>query len=289
MGASRLVTIRLWSRAGPREPQLQSAAIAFSYGELERRHEARLAAAWECGAALPTLNLHHSDDVVIRTTRLGPRFADHRNHPAAAEAVARGRRHNRPSLLRVHRGTECSDGGLLREHIDAERNVDARPWYSSDLIIRGTPKILDPTVANTGMLLASQTGDSVFRRYHNMLCERFWRGGFDIEDPAAVRAVLVEADWEGHAFDKVITSGEGARQCRVIVADAEEQGVFGVPTFVLDEAGELFWGTDRVGCCVSPCRKSCNSRNDLENTATSAADTNEHSERCSLWLPLDFV
>jgi hypothetical protein len=36
MGASRLVTIRLWSRVGQREPQLQSAAIAFSYGEPAR-------------------------------------------------------------------------------------------------------------------------------------------------------------------------------------------------------------------------------------------------------------
>jgi 2-hydroxychromene-2-carboxylate isomerase len=30
------------------------------------------------------------------------------------------------------------------------------------------------------------------------------------------------------------------------VAQAEERGVFGVPTFVLDESGELFWGTDRI-------------------------------------------
>ena len=80
---------------------------------------------------MPTLNLHHSDNVVIRTTRVFPRFADHRNHPAAAEAVARGRRHNRPSLLRVHRGIECSDGGLLRERIDAERYVDAAPCRSA--------------------------------------------------------------------------------------------------------------------------------------------------------------
>ena len=30
------------------------------------------------------------------------------------------------------------------------------------------------------------------------------------------------------------------------MAEAEERGVFGVPTFVLDESGELFRGTDRV-------------------------------------------
>jgi 2-hydroxychromene-2-carboxylate isomerase len=44
----------------------------------------------------------------------------------------------------------------------------------------------------------------------------------------------------------LVASGEGVRQCRAIVAEAEERGVFGVPTFVLAETGELFWGTDRV-------------------------------------------
>lgn len=33
---------------------------------------------------------------------------------------------------------------------------------------------------------------------------------------------------------------------RYVAAKAEERGVFGVPTFVLDDTGELFWGTDRV-------------------------------------------
>jgi 2-hydroxychromene-2-carboxylate isomerase len=51
-----------------------------------------------------------------------------------------------------------------------------------NLIIRGTRKIYDPTVARIGMLLASQTGDSLFRHFHDVLCDRFWRGDLDIED-----------------------------------------------------------------------------------------------------------
>ena len=42
-----------------------------------------------------------------------------------------------------------------------------------NLIIRGTRKIYDPTVAHVGMLLASRAGDAVFRRYHDIVCERF--------------------------------------------------------------------------------------------------------------------
>lgn len=144
-------------------------------------------------------------------------------------------------------------GGEVEERTDRDwRKVrysymDARRLGTRrDLIIRGTPKIYDPTVAHIGMLLASRTDDSVFRRYHDALCERFWRGDLDIEDVGAIRGLLLEAGAEGHAFDGLIASGDGARQCRTIAAEAEGRGVFGVPTFVLDETGELFWGTDRV-------------------------------------------
>ena len=61
-----------------------------------------------------------------------------------------------------------------------------------------------------------------------------------------MRSLFVEAGAQGRHFDDSIASGEGSRQCRGIAADAEQRGVFGVPTFVLQETGELFWGTDRV-------------------------------------------
>ena len=144
-------------------------------------------------------------------------------------------------------------GGEVEERTDRDwRKVryaymDARRLAARrDLIIRGTTKIFDPTLAHTGMLLASQTDESVFRCYHDTLCERFWRRDLDIEDAGAIRALLIAAGAEGRTFDELISSGEGARQCRAIAAKAEERGVFGVPTFVLQDTGELFWGNDRV-------------------------------------------
>ena len=41
-----------------------------------------------------------------------------------------------------------------------------------------------------------------------------------------------------------VTRIEQAPRLARIAAEANEQGVFGVPTFILD--GELFWGHDRV-------------------------------------------
>lgn len=126
-------------------------------------------------------------------------------------------------------------------YMDARRLANRR-----GLTVRGTRKIYDPTISHVGMLLALAAGDAAFRRYHDTVCDRFWKHDLDIEDAASIRAVLVEAGVDGKAFDTSLASGDGARQCREIVKEAEARGVFGVPTFVLEETGELFWGTDRV-------------------------------------------
>src|SRR6516162_6696316 len=52
------------------------------------------------------------------------------------------------------------------------------------LVIRGTQKIWDSTIAARGMLYAKRQGGGVFRRYHDAVFERFWRRELDIEDPA---------------------------------------------------------------------------------------------------------
>ncbi|HUN38993.1 MAG TPA: DsbA family protein [Acetobacteraceae bacterium] len=110
------------------------------------------------------------------------------------------------------------------------------------LIIRGTQKIWDSSLAAAGMLYAQQRGDAVFRTYHDLVFERFWRRELDIEDVAAIAVLLDEAGACGGAFASYVEEGraEVARICRA----AEEQGVFGVPTFVVDR--ELFWGREHL-------------------------------------------
>ena len=126
-------------------------------------------------------------------------------------------------------------------YMDARRLASRR-----GLIVRGTVKIFDPTIAHVAMLVATDSGEAVFRRFHDTASEPFWKRELDIEDAAAVRALLVAAGADGAVFDRALESGEGAARCRAVVAEAEARGVFGVPTFVHDESGELFWGTDRL-------------------------------------------
>ena len=91
------------------------------------------------------------------------------------------------------------------------------------------------------MLYAKRSGD--FRAYHNAVYERFWRRELDIEDPEVVQLVLKEVGIESTGFLDYL-SGEGRQEHDRLRSAAEEMGVFGVPSYLVN--GELFWGNERV-------------------------------------------
>jgi 2-hydroxychromene-2-carboxylate isomerase len=111
------------------------------------------------------------------------------------------------------------------------------------LTIRGTTKIWDTVLASAGMLYAKRQGDAVFRGYHDRVSERFWKRELDIEDIAVVTSVLKEAGADTTGF-AAYAAGDGPAEVNRISRAAEEAGVFGVPTFVID--GELFWGSEHL-------------------------------------------
>ena len=108
------------------------------------------------------------------------------------------------------------------------------------LTIRGTKRIFDPTPAHVGLLQARD--DGVFRAFHDLAFERVFRRELDPDDPAHVRAALAEAGGDVDAWSRRLRNG--AAELEAIDRRAEAQGVFGVPSFILD--GELFWGTDTL-------------------------------------------
>jgi 2-hydroxychromene-2-carboxylate isomerase len=110
------------------------------------------------------------------------------------------------------------------------------------LVIRGPQKIWDSTLAAAGMLYAQRAGDAVFRRYHDAVFERFWKRELDIEDTTAIGAVLAESGADGAAF--AAHAQVGRDEVAAISRAAEAKGVFGVPTFVVDD--ELFWGREHL-------------------------------------------
>ncbi len=111
------------------------------------------------------------------------------------------------------------------------------------LVIRGPQKIWDSTRAACGLLYAKRQGDAVLRRYNDITFLRFWKRELDIEDPAVIAGILAEAGADAAGF-AAYAAGEGPREVDRISRAAEELGIFGVPTFVLD--GEQFWGSEHL-------------------------------------------
>lgn len=123
-------------------------------------------------------------------------------------------------------------------YMDCRRQANKR-----GLTIRGPQKIWDSSLAAAGMLYAKRQGGDVLHRYQDIAFERFWKRELDIEDAAVVAAVLAEAGADASDF-----AAWGEREGRAEVArvsrEAEDKGVFGVPSFIVD--GELFWGSEHL-------------------------------------------
>ena len=123
-------------------------------------------------------------------------------------------------------------------YMDCRRQAKRR-----GLVIRGPQKIWDSALAAIGMLYVKRQGAEVLRRYHDLIFERFWKRELDIEDPGVIGGVLAEAGADTGGFS-AYGAGEGRAELERICHAAEANGVFGVPSFVVD--GELFWGREHL-------------------------------------------
>lgn len=122
-------------------------------------------------------------------------------------------------------------------YMDCRREASRR-----GLTIRGTRKIFDSTLANIGMLYAKRHG--VFRPYHDRVFERFWKRELDIESPLALAAVLEDCGADPAPFAD-FAHGEGRAELARVQQEAEAAGVFGVPSFLLED-GDLYWGREHL-------------------------------------------
>jgi 2-hydroxychromene-2-carboxylate isomerase len=122
-------------------------------------------------------------------------------------------------------------------YMDCRREANRR-----GLTLRGPRKIFDSSLANAGMLYAKRHG--TFRAYHDRVFERFWTRELDIENPAALATVLAECGADNGGFVSFIEN-EGRRELEDIMRDAEDAGVFGVPSFLFDD-GDLYWGREHL-------------------------------------------
>lgn len=119
---------------------------------------------------------------------------------------------------------------------------DARRFANErGLVIRGPQRIYNARLAAIGGLYADLHGK--FRPYSDRVFERFFKRELDVEDPAALEAIIAEVGLDPADFRRYAAE-EGPADLASSIAESDRDQIFGVPTFLVD--GELFWGSDRI-------------------------------------------
>jgi 2-hydroxychromene-2-carboxylate isomerase len=143
-----------------------------------------------------------------------------------------------------------SNGRVLEENRNAHQWRRVRYSYMDcrrqarkrGLVIRGMQKIWDSTLAAAGLLYAKRHGAAPLHRYIDITFERFWKRDLDIEDPVVIESVLSESGADTNAA--AYLAGDGPNEVARISRKAEDKGVFGVPSFIIDD--ELMWGREHL-------------------------------------------
>ena len=120
--------------------------------------------------------------------------------------------------------------------------ADARRFAGPrGITLLGPKKIFDQKLVHLAWLFADKGGKG--RTLIDLAYPRFFKRELDYEDRGAVGMLLRESGVDPAGFD-AFAAGEGPGELAAHQAEGEAQGVFAVPTFVVD--GELFWGQDRI-------------------------------------------
>jgi 2-hydroxychromene-2-carboxylate isomerase len=138
-----------------------------------------------------------------------------------------------------------NDRGARHRHLRAdylERDV-MRYAAGRGLTIRGLHRHADSTLAAIGLLWTRREPAPLAQRYVQRVFERYWGEQIDIEDEAALRALLIEIGAPVAGFESY-ARGEGRAELERVQADLINSGVFEVPTYRLN--GEIYVGRQHL-------------------------------------------
>jgi len=109
--------------------------------------------------------------------------------------------------------------------------------------VRGTVKIWDSSLAGIAMLWARRQGPERFERFVDEAYPHFWRRELDIEDPSVLEETLARSGAEARGF-RAFAEGPGRAEHDAINEAAFDAGVFGVPTYLVED--EMWFGREHL-------------------------------------------
>jgi 2-hydroxychromene-2-carboxylate isomerase len=132
----------------------------------------------------------------------------------------------------------------IRNKPDYQRLETAR-FVKRHRITRFAPNPFFPVNTLTlmrGAVAAQRLG--VFERYVDEVYRHMWADPKKMDDPAVLRAALIESDLDAEAILALVQTPEVKEELLANTQRSVERGTFGSPTFFVDE--EIYFGKDRL-------------------------------------------
>jgi 2-hydroxychromene-2-carboxylate isomerase len=95
-----------------------------------------------------------------------------------------------------------------------------------------------------GALWCQENAPEMFDAYHRTLFRATWSEDENVSDKSVVVEIAARLKIDRDAFVSGIGDPRLKERLKAVTAAAEERGIFGVPSFIVD--GELYWGHDRM-------------------------------------------
>ena len=93
-----------------------------------------------------------------------------------------------------------------------------------------------------GAVAAKKLG--IFERYVDEIYRHMWSEPKKLDDPAVLRAALLESGFDAERFGELVQDAEVKAQLLANTERSVERGTFGSPTFFVGD--EIFFGKDRL-------------------------------------------
>ena len=119
---------------------------------------------------------------------------------------------------------------------------DIKRWAAIDNMPVEFPASLDSDRMNRGTFFAHDRGKA--EAYIAACFTKGWGEGADISSDDTLTAVAKSLNWLPQEFIAAIESSELESRYKAANGEAHDRGVFGVPTFFVDD--EMWWGNDRL-------------------------------------------
>lgn len=101
----------------------------------------------------------------------------------------------------------------------------------------------NPAPSSYAIIAAQKAGGGDLGKLVHSILAACWAGEKDIAQDAVIKTCLSEAGFDPALADTGLLAG--AETYPANLEDAIEKGVFGAPTYVVDD-GAVFWGNDRL-------------------------------------------